>query len=70
MKNWNTKLTLCGEYLAKFDIRRGIFQGDSFSLLLFVIFVIPVTQILRKVESGYTLKNGEKLNQLFFMDDS
>ena len=25
--------------------------------------------ILRIVESGYTLKNGEKLNRLFFMDN-
>ena len=30
--------------------------------------MIPVTQILRKVKSGYTLKNGEKLNNLLFMD--
>ena len=27
MKNKNTKLTSCGEYLGKVDIRRGIFQG-------------------------------------------
>ena len=31
--------------------------------------MIPLTQILRKVKSGYTLKNGEKLNHLLFMDD-
>ena len=28
-----------------------------------------LTQILRKVKSGYTLKSGEKLNHLLFMED-
>ena len=71
MKNWNTKLTSCRDYLPKVDIdvRRGMFQEDSLSRLLFVICLIPLTQILRKVESRYTLKNGEKLNHLLFMDD-
>ena len=43
MKNWNSNLTSCGEYLANVDIRRGIFQGDSFSPLIFVICMIPLT---------------------------
>ena len=37
--------------------------------MIFVICMIPLTQILRKVKSGYTLKNGEKLNHLLLMDD-
>ena len=53
MKNGNTKLTSCGE---KIDVRRGIFRGDSLSQLLFVICMIPLRQVLRKVESRYTLK--------------
>ena len=51
------------------NIRRGIFQGDSLSQLLFVICMIPLSQILRKLKLGYTLKNGKKLNHLLFMDD-
>ena len=39
------------------------------SPLIFVICMIPLTQILRKVKSGYTLKNGETLNHLLLMDD-
>ena len=31
--------------------------------------MIPLSQILRKLKSGYILKNGEKLNHLLFMDD-
>ena len=67
----NTNLTSCWEYLANVDIRRYIFQGDSLSPLIFVICMIPLTQILRKGKSGYTFeKNGEKLNHLFFLDKS
>ena len=69
MKNWNTNLTSCGEYLATVNIRRGIFQGDSLSPLRFVICMILLSQISRKLKSGYTLKHGEKLNHLLFMDD-
>ena len=69
MKIWNTKLKSCGEYPVNVDTRRSIFQGDSLSPLLFVICMKPLTHILRKVKSGYTLQNGEKLNHLLFMDD-
>ena len=34
----------------------------------FVTCMITLTQILRKVESGNTLKNGEKLNHVLFID--
>ena len=51
-------------------IRRGIFQGDSFSPLLFVIALLPLTHTLRKTGMGYQQeKNGAKVNDLFFMDD-
>ena len=68
MKNYNTDLTSCREHMAHIDIRRAIFQGDSLSPLLFVLCMIPLNQILRKVKSGYTFENGEKLNKLLFMD--
>ena len=51
-------------------IRRGIFQGDSLSPLLFVIAMIPLSLILRKVEIAYGLGKGSgELNHLLFMDD-
>ena len=69
MQNWNVYLTLCGEYLVNVDIRRGRFQGDSLIPLLFGICMIPLTQVIRKVQSGYALKNGEKLNHLLVIDE-
>ena len=68
MSKWMVQLTSCGEILGTVNIRRGIFQGDSLSPLLFVICMIPLTEILRKVKMGYTL-DGIKINHLFFMDD-
>ena len=69
MVNWQTALTSCGESLAKVNIRRGIFQGDSSSPLLFVICMIPLTDVLHKAKARYTLGGGEKNNHLLFMDD-
>ena len=51
-------------------IRRGIFQGDSLSSLLFVLVMIPLTLVLRQTKASYKLKKGgKKVNQLLFMDD-
>ena len=55
--------------MGKVNIRRGIFQGDSLSSLLFVICMIPLTHLLRKAKARYTLGRGEKINHLLFMDD-
>ena len=70
MKHWATELTSCGENLEKVDIRRGIFQGDSLSPLLFVICMVPLTKVLRKIRAVYVIKEGNlKVNHLLFMDD-
>ena len=69
MKSWNINVSSNGEFLANVEVKRGIFQGDSLSPLLFVVCMIPLTQILRKVKCGYALKSGEKPNHLLFMDD-
>ena len=70
MPNWKTELTSSGEKLAKVNIRRGIFQGDSLSPLLFIVAMIPMTRVLQKMEVGYQLKKGgSRINHLMFMDD-
>ena len=49
MANWQTELTSCGETLVNVNNRRGIFQGDSSSSLLFVIIMILLTHVPLKV---------------------
>ena len=68
-ETWETELTACNESLGKIDIRRRIFQGDSFSLLLFVVVLIPLSIILNETDVGYVRSRNQKLNHLLFMDD-
>ena len=71
IKQWKTVLTTGGEALGEVHIRRGIFQGDSLSSLLFVISLIrALTLVLRKVKFGYDPGDGKgMINHLLFMDD-
>ena len=49
---WKRVLTAGGELLVKFISGSRIFQGDSLSPLLFVISLIPLTLVLRRVQAG------------------
>ena len=77
MPDWKTVLTAGGQELGEVDIRRGIFQGDSLSPLLFVVAMIPISILLNREDMGYRLggevgqgrEGGKKINHLLFMDD-
>ena len=70
MNKWKTNLHADGKLLGSVPIRRGIFQGDSFSQLLFLIALLPLTNALRETGMGYQLeKNGAKVSHQFFMND-
>ena len=70
MADWKTVLTSSGEELGEVGIRRGIFQGDTLSPLLFVVAMIPMSLLLRKESMGYKFgEEGKKINHLLFMDD-
>ena len=68
VKMWNTTLTINGETIGEVKIKRGIFQGDSLSPLLFIISLIPLTITLRAMNKGYKL-DDIKVNHLLYMDD-
>ena len=70
MESWKTQLTACGKDLGEVSIRRGIFQGDSLSPLLFVIAMLPHSSVLNESAAGYQLSKKEgKITHLLFMDD-
>ena len=70
MDYWQTDLRSGGINLGNVKVKRGIFQGDSLSPLLFVLILIPLTMILRHVKVGHDLgKQQVKINHLLFMDD-
>ena len=70
MRSWTVELTSGGEMLGEVKIKRGIFQGDSLSPILFVLAMIPLSIVLNNMKAGYTLgRNRGKLNHLLFMDD-
>ena len=51
-------------------MKGGIFQGNNLSPLLFVLSMVPLSLIRRKVNANYEWGKKEcKLNHLLFMDD-
>ena len=68
-ETWRTELITCKETLGEVDIRRGIFQGNSFSPFLFLVVLIPISIILNEIDLRYVTRQNQKLNHLLFMDD-
>ena len=52
------------------ETKRGIFQGDYLSSLVFVLALIPLSLISRKVRAAFEFSESkEKINGLLFMND-
>ena len=52
------------------NIRWEIIQGDSLSPLLLVLYLLPLTHILRDAAPEYHFaSNGQKVTHLIFMND-
>ena len=70
MEKWKVMLCSGNSELGEVETKRGIFQGDSLSPLVFVLALIPLSFILRKAKAAYEFSESkEKINNLLFMDD-
>ena len=74
MSNWNTTMKLFYSdgciTTDQIKIKRGIFQGDSFSPLLFCLVLVPLTSELATSGYGYKISNtSAPISNLFYMDD-
>ena len=70
MQQWRLSLTANREDLGEVNLKRGIFQGYSLSQLLFVLSMVPLSLILKKVNACFKWGKKEyKLNHLLFTDD-
>ena len=70
MEKWKVMLCSGNSELGVVEIKRGIFQGESLSPLVFVLALIPLSLILRKAKAAYEFSESkEKINHLLFMDD-
>ena len=72
MKKWKTKISLPHKdgciVSDQITFLTGIFQGDTFSPLLFCLALAPIRNILKRAEVGYKIA-GEKLSNLLYIDD-
>ena len=73
MSQWKTNMTLVHKEgvleIGPIRIKRGIFQGDSLSPLLFTMSLNPLSQELQNTRYGYQLDEQTKINHLFYVDD-
>ena len=59
-----------GEDQGEVNVKKGIFQGDSLLPLLFMLSMVSLSLILKKVNACYKWGKKEyKLNHLLFTDD-
>ena len=60
MEKWKVMLCSGNSELGEVEIKRGIFQEDSLSPLVFVLALTPLSLILRKAKAAYKF-SGSKL---------
>jgi hypothetical protein len=73
MTYWSTKLHLSLPTIAfqsqQIPIKRGIFQGDSWSPLWFCLAMNPLSNLLNRTKLGYQIEKNQTLSRLLYMDD-
>ena len=68
-ETWGIDLIALNESLGQINIKRVIFQVDSFSSLLFVIVLKPLLIILNEIDLKYVTSANQELKHLLFMDN-
>ena len=71
MTCWETQIHM-DKVPIKIKIKKGIYQGDSLSPLLFCLALNPLSYLLNQTNKGYKLNPKQKesrINHLLFMDD-
>ena len=63
MQTWRVDVTARGRSIAETKIQRGIFQGEALSLLLFIIAMMPLNHILKKMRSRIQTQQIARENQ-------
>ena len=53
--------------LGEVQIKRGIFQGDSLSPLVFVLTLIPLSLILRKAKAAWQHMSFQKAKKILII---
>ena len=70
MEKWQVLLCSRNSELGEAEIKRGIFQEDSLSPLVFVLSLIPLSLILKKTKAAYEFSESkENINHLLFIDE-
>ena len=59
MEKWKVMLCSGNSELGEVEIKRGIFQGDSLSPLVFALAVIPLSLIVRKAKAAYEFSESK-----------
>jgi len=72
-KKWSSVFCVgfgSGAVATELEYRRGLFQGDSLSPLLFCLSIAPLSKALRESMRGFKVPYmGTPVSHLFFMDD-
>ena len=75
MTKWKTKIALPHTngtiQTENINIRKGVFQGDSLSPLLFCMSLLPIIHILNQTNIGVKIltRNRKIINHLLYMDN-
>ena len=70
MQCWKIQLLFSNNYYGDVSIQRGIYQGESLSLLLFVMVLMPLSTILNSTNRGFAVdKDRLVLNHLLYLGD-